>query len=390
MADSIIRAIDEITDLPYGVVAKVTFSLSKTEVKKAAVKPILLKGSQAWQCEKFVGKAVFHENIRHVELGSFLARLAEENGFCCIHIITAESVINYRLTGKGKLQRFKQEVTVKTATPVLEHDRTKNYLLAEGMPVQALVDLGVFNKDYKIVKARYNKFRQINSFLKNIESGMGKTDADKTKPFSIVEFGCGKSYLTFILYYYFAVVKEMDVRITGYDINRDIVNLCNSLAQEYGYTKLTFAEGDVSNIARSGGTADMLVTLHACDTATDHALYYAIANKVPNIFCVPCCQQELNGQLKAELKSQREYAVFMRHGLFKKRFAELLTDAIRCEVLRLAGYSVDVVEFVGEENTPKNAMLRAHYTGHRNRDDSQLKQLVEQFGVKQTLVELVN
>jgi len=273
----------------------------------------------------------------------------------------------------------------------MDHDKEKIYLLKEGMPVLPLIDLGVFTKDFHIIKAKYYKFKQINSFLRNIVSGI---DQNIKGALRIIEFGCGKSYLTFILYYYFAYIKKINVEITGYDKDCGVVDLCNNVARKYQYENLKFIEGDVSQIAglsgQSHGNADMLITLHACDTATDHALYYAVKNKVRYIFCVPCCQQEINAQIKRAGESSRAaFNALLRYGLYKERFSALLTDCIRCETLNDNGYYVDVVEFIGEENTPKNAMIRARYTGHTKNYGAAVKELTSLFGIEQTLLKLM-
>ena len=246
-----------------------------------------------------------------------------------------------------------------------------------------LVDLGVFTNDFHVIKSKYFKFKQINSFLKNIVSSMSE---DINSALHIVEFGCGKSYLTFILYYYFLFVKKVDVSITGYDKDRYVVDFCNNVARKYNYDNLKFIEGDISKVTLYQGNVDMIVTLHACDTATDYALYYAIKNKVKYIFSVPCCQQELN----AKIKRSDEYSLLLRYGLYKERFSALLTDCIRCEILNNSGYYVDVVEFIGEENTPKNAMIRARLTGHKKNNNEDIKKLTQQFGIEHTLLKLID
>ncbi|MCL2060250.1 MAG: SAM-dependent methyltransferase [Oscillospiraceae bacterium] len=254
----------------------------------------------------------------------------------------------------------------------LSHNRQKRYILAEGMPIMPFVDLGIFDKNLRVIQSKYDKFRQINRFVEiiadafknvygtnNINGDSNATDS----ALSIVEFGCGKSYLTFFIYYYFMYILKKNVDITGYDIKNDIVARCNDVAKKYGYSNLRFVAGDVSKITDVLPGAhispvcrpDVMITLHACDTATDYALYYAIKNKVKYIFSVPCCQHEVN----AQIRSEGNISLLFKHGLYKERFSALLTDSIRCEILKSTGYEVDVVEFVGLENTPKNAMIRA-------------------------------
>ena len=391
------EVINEIAALPYGEIVKLSFSVSKGDVKRAAVKPILLKKERAWQGEKIIGRAAIHENIPEADLKPYLGKLLGENMFKQIHVITPNSVMAYRISKKGIIHRSKS-TKEKSAPPDFSHDKAKKYILTEGMPVEPLVDLGVFTADYRIVKARYNKFRQINNFLKNIEEGLG---TEKRKELHIIEFGCGKSYLTFILYYYFTKIKNINTFITGYDLNGETVDFCKGVAEKYAYKNLKFIEGDIAidldKITPYPNKTDVIITLHACDTATDYALYYAIKNKIDHIFSVPCCQHELNLQIRRN----DEYALLLRHGLYKERFSALLTDCIRCELLKAASYSVDVVEFVGEENTPKNAMIRAHYTGRggkngiedikENRKDKieEIKKLARDFGVEHSLINLV-
>ena len=377
--------INEITGLSYAEIVKITFSVSKGEAKKASLKPILLKKNKAWQSEKLINKAAFHENIPESGLRTYLERLLDENLFKQINLITTKNVIAYRISKKSELHRTITKNKTIEATS-LNHDREKKYILKEGMPVQPLVDLGVFTGDYRIVKAKYNKFRQINNFLKNIEGGLKLNNKDKI---NIIEFGCGKSYLTFILYFYFSVIKKINVSITGYDKNDEVVNFCNQIAKKYEYENLKFILGDIADDIpidiSLNENIDIIITLHACDTATDHALFYAIKNKIKHIFCVPCCQHEVNAQIKCS----DEYALLLRYGLFKERFSALLTDCIRCELLRGAGYSVDVVEFVGEENTPKNAMIRAYFNGNKIDKLGDILKLTQKFEVEQTLLKLI-
>ena len=311
-----------------------------------------------------------------------MERLFDENQYKLVNIITTNHVTTFRVSKKNKLSVTK---TANSAAliPKLNHDNEKNYLLKEGMPVQPLVDLGVFTRDFNIIKAKYYKFKQINNFLKNIISGLND---DIPNELQIAEFGCGKSYLTFILYYYFKFIKNINVKITGYDKDQYVVDKCNIIAKKYNYDNLNFIEGDISKISLYQGNVDMIVTLHACNTATDYALYYALKNKIKYVFCVPCCQQEINSQLK---QRGDEYSLLLRYGLYKERFSALLTDCIRCEILNDNGYYVDVVEFIGEENTPKNAMIRAHYTGHKKNYNEGIKKLMSLFGIEHTLLKLM-
>lgn len=241
-------------------------------------------------------------------------------------------------------------------------------------------ELGIFTKDNKIVKSMFDKYKQINRFIEIIDDEMKNFDK---KSITILDFGCGKSYLTFLLYYYFSIKRKIDVKIKGYDIKEDVIKNCNFLAKKYNYKNLEFVLGDVSK-EKIDFDVDMIISLHACDTATDYALFNAIKNNVKYIFSVPCCQHELNKQIKAN----DEFDILMRHGLIKERFSALLTDAIRCEILKMQGYEVDVIEFVDFAHSPKNLMIRATKKSNAKYNDK-VKLMQDKFKIKQKLYELV-
>jgi SAM-dependent methyltransferase len=266
----------------------------------------------------------------------------------------------------------------------LTHNRKKKYLLAEGMEIPPLLDLDIFDASYHIVKSKNDKFVQINKFIEIISENLKHFSNNEL---TIIDFGCGKSYLTFIVYYYFTIIKKIKTKIIGYDLKSEVIQECREIARRYGYTGIEFFEGDISQMALYTGKVDMIITLHACDIATDYALWYAIKNKIRFICSVPCCQQEVNKQIKFT----NEFSLLERHGLYKERFSAIFTDCIRCEVLRNFGYDVDVIEFVDFSNTPKNAMIRAELK-HSPLDKalSNLNDLVSQFNVSQTLLNLIS
>ncbi len=246
---------------------------------------------------------------------------------------------------------------VTTESAALSHNRKKHYLLEEGIPVPFLVQLGVMTPDGRVVKARYDKFRQINRYLEFVEDIL--PSLPRGREISIIDFGCGKSYLTFALYYYLHEKQGYDVHITGLDLKEDVIAECGRLAKSFGYDKLEFLHGDIADYTGTD-EVDMVVTLHACDTATDYALYKAIKWNAKVIFCVPCCQHELNKQIDDSSRMS-----IMKYGLIKERVSALYTDALRANMLEAQGYKTQILEFIDMEHTPKNILIRAVKTGPR-------------------------
>ena len=244
----------------------------------------------------------------------------------------------------------------------LNHNRKKQYILQEGVPVPFLQDLGVMTEEGKIVHARFDKFRQINRFLEFIEDIL--PELDKGRELTILDFGCGKSYLTFAMYYYLHELKEYDIRIIGLDLKKDVIRHCNELSEKYGYEKLRFLEGDIADYT-GVNKVDMVVTLHACDTATDYALAKAVGWDAKVILSVPCCQHELNRQIKNEILEP-----ILKYGLLKERMAALITDGLRAQYLEREGYETQILEFIDMEHTPKNILIRAVKKRHAKEDNN--------------------
>ena len=275
-----------------------------------------------------------------------------------------------------------------------EHNRKKQYVLEEGVPVPFLVQLGVMTPSGAVVKARYDKFRQINRYLEFVEDIVDTLP--KERELRIIDFGCGKSYLTFALYYYLHEKKGLDVRITGLDLKADVIAECSRLAKSFGYEKLEFLHGDIADYTGTD-EVDMVVTLHACDTATDYALYKAIKWNAKVIFCVPCCQHEVNKQI-----NDSERACLMKYGLIKERVSALYTDALRANMLEEQGYKTQVLEFIDMEHTPKNILIRAVKTGPRmlpkgfrkqkeaKKESSDYREVMHEIGVDPTLHRLLD
>ena len=267
----------------------------------------------------------------------------------------------------------------------MTHNTAKNYLLKEGTYIPPLVDLGVFTKEGKIVNSKYDKYKQINKFIEIVEDSLKNY---KSKTINIIDFGCGKSYLTFVLYYYLVEIKQMDVHITGLDLKSKVIDNCNKIAKKYGYSNLEFKLGNI-NSYKHPTDVDMVVTLHACDTATDYALFNAICWNAQIILSVPCCQHEINKQMKAS-----NAKLITRYGIIKERTAALMTDAIRANMLEYCGYKTQILEFIDIEHSPKNLLIRAIKGSVSDKRKQELlnevKTIIEEFNLEPTIVKLLH
>lgn len=353
---------------------------NKDGVKKMKVRPLLKKDTLIFQCELFKNNQAFHENYEAAEAVEVLTKYMED--FKQMQLETKKFTATVLVSKKGKATIKKKQQACCTKEVDFSHNRAKKYILQEGIKVPFLQDLGVMTADGKIVRTKFDKFRQINRFLEFVEDILPQLD--KNREVTILDFGCGKSYLTFAMYYYLHELKKYDVRIIGLDLKKDVIKHCNELSEKYGYEKLRFLEG---NIADYTGVeeVDMVVTLHACDTATDFALDKAVGWNAKVILSVPCCQHELNGQMENEL-----LAPIFKYGLIKERMAALLTDAMRAEYLEGQGYEAQILEFIDMEHTPKNILIRAVKTGKKKTNGESIKALEEFFHVSPTLGRLLN
>lgn len=351
--------------------------------QKVIIRPVLLKNELRYQLERFRDNKAYHENLD----AEGLMRVFEnelDGRFRQALIITEKDSVQYCMRRDGGYKRTGGGASLPRpgGGKPASHNREKEYILSEGEEIPALVDLGVFTEDYKIVRSKYDKYKQINRFIELIDQQFSHSDR---KNITILDFGCGKSYLTFIIYYYFAVKKGMDVKIIGYDLKADVVENCQRIAEKYGYTGLSFVKADVSRDELYDEKIDMVVTLHACDTATDYALSYAVSHGAEYIFSVPCCQHEIN----SEIKKGGELDIFLSHGIIKERMSALLTDAIRADILTDMGYKVDMIEFIDFEHSPKNIMIRARKGGKKGEGGrARARELTERYGFSQTLLEL--
>lgn len=350
-------------------------------VKKIEVRPVLLKGTLKFQASAYTEKQVQHYNLSDAELIGQVGVWMENMKQMDIFHPAGGTYVLVSKKGKVTVKRAKQACAAPKEERDLSHNRRKKYILDPAVKVPFLVDLGVQTKEGKIVQARYDKFRQMNRFLEFIEDIVPELPTDREMV--MIDFGCGKSYLTFAMYYYLHELKGYDVRIIGLDLKKDVIRNCQALAERYGYEKLSFLTGDIADY-EGVDHVDMVVTLHACDTATDYALERAVRWGAKVILSVPCCQHELNAQMDSKL-----LAPAFQYGLIRERMAALLTDAIRANLLEEAGYGVQILEFIDMEHTPKNILIRA-VKGNRKCTDSGLREMMEELHVQPTLDTLLN
>lgn len=349
---------------------------------KVKVRPVMLKSGLVFQAEELTEKQAFHKNLTREEGALYLTGLLEA-GYKQAEVESAKGQARILVGKKGTVtvKVKKKQVKIAAAPAPVSHNRQKRYILEEGKPVPFLEDLGVMTADGKVVRSRYDKFRQINRFLEFIEDILPKLDRSRENV--IIDFGCGKSYLTFAMYYYLRELKGYQVRIIGLDLKQDVIDRCNRLSEAYGFERLTFYHGDIASY-EGVDRVDMVVTLHACDTATDYALEKAVRWGASVILSVPCCQHELNKQMKNELMQP----VF-QYGLIKERMAALYTDALRAEILENQGYRTQILEFIDMEHTPKNILIRAVKQGERKNNLREIEEILKFLGTEQTLARLL-
>lgn len=369
-------------------------------MSKSRLRPLLMKGVLTFQAEEQVGKQAFHRNMNREETIEYVTELLRGR-FRQGEIVSALGSAVVLVSKKGKVRvKIKRnqaqtrggsqsekegaaagQTRMQPGSRMMEHNRKKRYILEEGRAVPFLMDLGVMTKDGKIVNSRYDKYRQINRFLEFIEDILPSLNQERET--RIIDFGCGKSYLTFAMYYYLKVLKGYPVRITGLDLKQDVIDHCNRISCRYGYDTLEFCQGDIASYEGTE-VVDMVVTLHACDTATDFALAKAVNWGAKVILSVPCCQHELNAQIENQLMKP-----ILQYGLIKERMAALYTDAIRAQVLEYSGYRTQILEFIDMEHTPKNILIRAVRQGKRKDNGEAIKELMEFLGIHPSIVKLL-
>lgn len=360
--------------------------LSNVADKEQRIQKVQIeKKEKHFQIAQYSDKQVFHKNVDEEELISFCIEELGVN-FLQLNAWMLREEVSLKLTKKRKLLfDIKKADNSALANEVRDNNRKKNYILEEGRVIEPLIDMGIFTKEGKIVNSMYDKFKQINRFIEIIDDELKKKIITHL---NIIDFGCGKSYLTFIVYYYLTEIKKIKVNMIGLDLKEDVIRKCNKAAKKYGYENLSFELGDINGYS-APFKVDMVITLHACDMATDFALYNAVSWGAGYIFSVPCCQHELNAEIKSET-----FSLMTRYGIIKERFSALVTDAIRGNLLEYMGYNVNLLEFVDLSHTPKNILIRA--VKNPNKAESvklramdEVKRMMEEYGLSQALYRMI-
>ena len=352
---------------------------------KVKIRPVKLKDQICYQASALEGTKVFHKNYDREQMLAYLeAELSGNFGQLQCQGALMDGVV--LVSKKGKMTIKEKHHAVRENVQIQAHNRVKQYILKEGIPVPFLTDLGVMTEKGKIITSRYDKFRQINRFLEFIEDILPRLAKDREV--TILDFGCGKSYLTFAMYYYLKELKGYDVNIIGLDLKTDVIEKCNGLARKYGYEKLHFYQGDIADY-EGVSAVDMVVTLLACDTATDFALAKAVEWGAQVILSVPCCQHEVNKQIRNELLEP-----VLHYGILKERMSALITDAVRANLLESKGYETQILEFIDMEHTPKNLLIRAVKKGKTAQAENtakttRLDEMIKELNIHPTLEQLL-
>lgn len=381
--EHILNELTKFVDIDYFVKAIISNPIKKGEnlPKKIDIKKIMLKNKPCFQFAYYIDKKVIHENIEDdkVILKKIIEIMLDNFKQCDV---LANNSLNLLMNKKGdfKITGIKKSINIDN-TPQ-SHNKEKNYILKDGTYVDWLYKLGVMDKNGVVLSHKQKKFRQINKFLEMLKD----VEQNLPKNAKIIDMGCGKSYLTFAMYHYFNIIKQKDVTINGYDLKKDVVDHCNNLAKQFGFTNLKFFNEDIQNIDKTE-KVNMIISLHACNTATDYAIYFGVKLGCDVILSVPCCQHELFKQIKND-----DLSSMLSYGILKERFSSLLTDSLRADALKLCGYKTNIIEFIDMEHTPKNIMIKAIKNKKFTKDVKNInafENLIKNFNVNPTIYNLL-
>jgi len=354
-----------------------TLSKPTAEAEKVFNRPVIKikltasasASGYSYYMEQFTEKQVFHQHLTEDEASEFLEKHAGKTFKNCVER-TEDKEITILANKKGKITKLERKLVIKNTQgaaagatfKAAKLSHKKNYLIEEGVPVPFLVLLGVMTDEGKVISSRYDKFRQINRFLEFIDDILPEVQdqitAEGGHPVRIADFGCGKSYLTFAVHYFLTEIKKIPCEIEGLDLKKDVIDYCNQIVEKLGLKNLAFNTGDISEYS-GRSNPDIVITLHACDTATDFALKYAVERNAKAILSVPCCQHQVNQQLSKEKNFPKEFEALMEWGIIREKFSSLVTDALRGKWLENQNYKVQMLEFIDMEHTPKNILIRA-------------------------------
>lgn len=350
----------------------------KDSFNKVDIEPVLIQDEMKFQFTYNYKTKVIHENLEPNEATIKIEELLDKT-FKQGMFFTKEGDYQILISKKGKVRILKKKPTKFEIN--LSHNRKKEYIIEDGKPCDFLIRLGVMNDNGKVVSKRYDKFRQINRFLEMVEDII--PSIEKKETLNIIDFGCGKSYLTFALYYYLVDILNLDVNIVGLDLKKDVILFCNKVAKDLNYDKLEFIHGDIENL-EGARDVDMVVTLHACDTATDAALVKAISWDTKVILSVPCCQHEFYDKIESSILEP-----MLKHGIIKEKLSSLVTDSLRANILEIAGYQVQLLEFIDMEHTPKNILIRAikSHSGEKKEDIDSYMEFKKFWGLEDLYIE---
>lgn len=338
----------------YGVLSNIRKKGEKT-YNKVSIKPVLIKKEFYLQFTYYFDKKVTHKNLlveeAIVEIKNLLGDYFKQG-----NLYSMEADYQILISKGGKIKVLTKAPS--KAEIDLSHDRRKNYIIPENQKCPFLIRLGVMNENGKVYGKKYDKFKQINRFLEMVRDCLPYLHKNRT--IRIIDFGCGKSYLTFALYYYLVEILGLSVEIVGLDLKKDVIEFCNKVATDLNYKGLSFKYGDIKEYEEKG-KVDMVVSLHACDVATDAALAKSIRWDAKVILAVPCCQHELLDKIHNPIMLPME-----KHGIIKEKLSSLITDSLRGMVLEIMGYSVQMLEFIDMEHTPKNILIRGFKSENKN------------------------